>query len=201
MPAQTVIRGKAAVVSVKSSGGSTPGELTPPVPSVDWSKYNAEGPPSPAFSVGSTFLNSATSATQMRPQVIKVTGSGTPKSKLSEIFDDEPPQTLIGRESRQNSAGRESGQTLVGCESRQTVRTRESVAITLIEDTPSLEQGPFSDPPARAAGHTRDGSLSAVIEEATKKAQSDVRGGLGLKRDGSPKRNQSPFGDEHATDP
>jgi protein OPY2 len=169
VPAQTVIRGKAAVVSVKSSGANTPADMTPPVPHVDWNKYNPRGaPPSPAFSVGSTFLNNATSASQMKPQVVKVASSGTGKSKLSHTLDDD-----------------DSRRTLVS--------GRDSVAITLIEDTPPVEQGPFIDPPARAPGHTRDGSLSAVIEEATKKAQDDVRGGLGLKRE------SSPFGDEHST--
>lgn len=170
VPAQTVIRGKAAVVSVKSSGANTPAEMTPPVPHVDWNKYNPRGaPPSPAFSVGSTFLNNATSASQMKPQVVRVANSGPSKSKPSPTLDDD-----------------DSRRTLVG--------GRDSVAITLIEDTPPVEQGPFVDPPARAPGHTRDGSLSAVIEEATKKAQDDVQGGLGLKRE------SSPFGDEHATD-
>jgi hypothetical protein len=170
VPAQTVIRGKAAVVSVSKSGGAnTPAEMTPPVPHVDWDKYNPRGaPPSPAFSVGSTFLNNASAATQLKPKEIRVASSGTGKSKLSHNFDDD-----------------DSRRTLVG---------RDSAAVTLIEDTPSLEQGPFVDPPARGASHTKEGSLSAVIEEATKKAQDDVRGGLGLKRDGSP------FGDEHATD-
>ena len=170
IPAQTVIRGKAAVVSVKSSGANTPADLTPPVPHLDWDKYNLRGaPPSPAFSVGSTFLNNATTATQSKPHVIRVASSGTGKSKLSHALgDDDSRQTLIDG--------------------------RDSVAITLIDDTPPVEQGPFVDPPARAAGHTRDGSLSAVIEEATKKTQDDIRGGLGLKRE------NSPFGDEHATD-
>lgn len=169
VPAQTVIRGKAAVVSVKSSGANTPAELTPPVPHVDWDKYSPRGAPaSPAFSVGSTFLNNATSATQVKPQVVSVASSGTGKSKLSYTTDDDY-----------------SRRTLVG--------GRDSVAITLIEDTPPVEQGPFEDPPARTASHTRDGSLNAVIEEATRKAQDDVRGGLGIKRE------SSPFGDEHAT--
>ena len=145
------------------------GDLTPPVRRFDWGKYNSRGAPaSPAFSVGSTFLNSATAASQMKPQVVRVASAATTKSKLS-----------------QNSDDNESKRTLVG---------RESIAFTIIEDTPSLEQGPFVDPPERAAGHTRDGSLSAVIEEATKKAQDEPRAGLGLKRQGSP------FGDEHATD-
>jgi hypothetical protein len=45
LPAQTVVRGKAAVVSVKSTGSSpaeTPGSETPPVPSID-SKHSNKG--------------------------------------------------------------------------------------------------------------------------------------------------------------
>jgi len=74
IPAQTVIRGKAAVVSVKSNGANSPGDMTPPVPSVDYSKYGSgtARPPSAAFSVGSTFLNSASAATQVKPQVISM---------------------------------------------------------------------------------------------------------------------------------
>jgi len=60
--AANVVRlGKAAVVTVKGgpSAVSTP-QLgnPPPVPSVDFSQYDKDAvPPSPAFSVGSTFLN------------------------------------------------------------------------------------------------------------------------------------------------
>jgi len=172
VPAQTVIRGKAAVVSVKSAGGNSPGELTPPVPSVDYDKYR-RGPPSPAFSVGSTFLNSASAATQMRPQVVRV-HSG-PKSKSSQ-------QSLSRLEHESDDTS-----------SSKTVMGRDSNAITIIDDTPTVEQGPFSDPPARSSGHKKNGSLSAVIEEATKKAHGDVRAGLGLKR------GATPFGDEHET--
>jgi hypothetical protein len=74
IPAQTVIRGKAAVVSVRSNGANSPGDMTPPVPSVDYSKYQSgiDRPHSAAFSVGSTFLNSASAATQVKPQVISM---------------------------------------------------------------------------------------------------------------------------------
>jgi hypothetical protein len=83
IPAQTVIRGKAAVVSVRSTAGLSSGEQTPPVPSVDFDRFK-NGPPSPAFSVGSTFLNSASAATQARPSVIKIAISpGGIKSKTS----------------------------------------------------------------------------------------------------------------------
>jgi len=154
VPAQTVIRGKAAVVSVKHNGAGSGGELTPPIPSIDFSKYGAQGPPSPAFSVGSTFLNSASAATQMRPQVVRVA------SGLKKNTDDASPRSSAPRDSN---------------------------AITIIDDTPNLEQGPFSDPPkSRLASNS---SLSAVIEEAEKKAAS--------KRGSGGSKNKTPFGDEH----
>ncbi|KAK8245115.1 hypothetical protein HDK77DRAFT_244746 [Phyllosticta capitalensis] len=47
LPAQTIVRGKAAVVSVKSSNTSspspTPGSTTPPVPAIDYGKLEEEG--------------------------------------------------------------------------------------------------------------------------------------------------------------
>jgi hypothetical protein len=158
VPAQTVIRGKAAVVSVKSNGASS-GEMTPPVPSVDWNRY-ASGPPSPAFSVGSTFLNSASAATQARPQVVRV-GSAPKKSNANLLADGAPS----------------AGHSLLG---------RDSNAITIIDDTPTLDQGPFSD-------RQSNNSLSAVIEEATKVNNKNTVGGLYK----LPKKTNTPFGDEN----
>lgn len=170
VPAQTVIRGKAAVVSVKSNSANTPSDLTPPVPSVDYGKYGIGSPPSPAFSVGSTFLNSASlnsasAATQVRPQVVRVASGSKTKSSQSSVSEE-------------------------GFSRRRSLDC-DSTAITIIDDTPNMEQGPFSDPPQRR--QPSSGSLSAVIEEATKRAHGDVRAGLGLKREGTP------FGDEHET--
>ncbi|KAI9740928.1 MAG: hypothetical protein M1818_004534 [Claussenomyces sp. TS43310] len=163
---QTVIRGKAAVVSVKTAGSNSPGALTPPVPSIDYDKYTAHGPPSPAFSVGSTFLNSASAATAVRPNLVRL-ASGT-KSKPR---DDNVP----GNNESQSNLG------------------RDSTAITIIEDTPAMEQGEFSHPTTQASAQKKksSGNLSAVIEEATKRAHSDVQAGLGVKR------GFSPFGDEY----
>ncbi|TVY21735.1 Protein OPY2 [Lachnellula arida] len=158
VPAQTMIRGKAAVVSVKTNGGGTPGELTPPVPSVDYDKYGIGGPPSPAFSVGSTFLNNASAATQVRPQVVRVE-SGPKKTP-------------------QNSAP-ENDVSVHG-----SLLPRDSHAITIIDDTPTMEQGPFKDPPL--SRQKSNSSLSAVIEEATRKSKAN-----GVERKGSP------FGDEN----
>jgi hypothetical protein len=155
LPAQTVIRGKAAVVSVTKGAGS-PGDLTPPVPSVNYSKYSSNPPPSPAFSVGSTFLTNASAATQMRPRLVD---NGSQKKQDSSDDDTSSHESLLD--------------------------LRESTAFTIIDDTPTIEQGPFSDPVEPL--HKSNSSLSAIIEEATKRAQggSTVIGG------------NTPFGDEH----
>jgi hypothetical protein len=162
IPAQTVIRGKPALVSVKSNGANSSGELTPPVPNVDYGRYGPGGPPSPAFSVGSTFLNNANTATQMRPQVVRVVSGPNKKRSTSEIVSEDEVA------------------------SRRSLLPRDSNTITIIDDTPVLEQGPFRDPSDRH--HESSSTLSAVIEEVTKKAQG---GGPG------PKKDSTPFGDEH----
>ncbi|CZR59781.1 related to OPY2 protein [Phialocephala subalpina] len=162
VPAQTVIRGKPALVSVKSNGNSSTGDLTPPVPSVDYSRYGPQGPPSPAFSVGSTFLNNASTATAttIRPQVIRVVSAPKKVSPTNSIAEE-------GRSPLRSPLGRDSN------------------AITIIDDTPSLEQGPFSDNPAHRPNS--NSTLSAVIEEAqAKKAKRESRQSPG-----------TPFGDEN----
>jgi protein OPY2 len=162
VPAQTVIRGKAAVVSVKSAGGGTPGDLTPPVPNVDYGRYGINGPASPAFSVGSTFLNSASAATQMKPQVVRV-ASGQKKDPVQSSEDESDPH--------------------------RSLLPRDSNAITIIDDTPNVEQGPFSD--KQELRHQSGKSLSDVIEEATKKAQGNEQGSQDQKKE------KTPFGDEN----
>ena len=159
VPAQTVIRGKPALVSVKSNGASSSGELTPPVPSINYDKYGANGPPSPAFSVGSTFLNNANTATQVRPQVVRLISGPNKKRSTSDLLSEDEVA------------------------SHRSFVPRDSNAITIIDDTPAIEQGPFRDQPD--GRHASSGTLSAVIEEATKKAQ------VGIQKEGTP------FGDEH----
>jgi len=98
----------------------------------------------------------------MKPQVVRV-ASGLKKSRSQDApSDDEatPHQILL---------------------------LRDSTAVTIIDDTPNLEQGPFGDPPKH---HQSNSSLSAVIEEAEKKAASS-QGTQGTSKD------KTPFGDEH----
>jgi hypothetical protein len=170
VPAQTVIRGKAAVVSVKHNGG-TSGEVTPPVPSVDFSRFGDQGAPSsPAFSVGSTFLNNATTATQVKARSIKTIGSNpTLKTPKVVVTDEDAPKA----------------------DAPKADATRDSHAVTIIDDTPSLEQGPFSDPIPASHNNISTTSLSAVIEEATRKSQAEESAR-------ADKEEGTPFGDEHA---
>lgn len=173
-PAQTGMRAKPAMVSVKSGlSGSTSGSATPPVPSVDFEKY-APGlrPPSPTgstFSVGSTFLNnvSAHTATPARAMVVRVGSVKKVNTKAKSVTEEPMPSPPT------------------------TARPRDSDSTTIIVDSPSPDQGPFSDPPPSVLAAQSTTSLSAVIEEATRRAS---------QRDSSPKdREKSPFGDEHAT--
>lgn len=162
-PAQTGMRAKAAMVSVKSMGSSNSAEglAAPPVPAIDLKKYTNKDPSSPAdstFSVGSTFLNNASSAntaTAVRAQVVRVGSSLNPSSTSSvksTAEDMSDPQTPI-------------------------------------TSPPREEQSPFRDPPA-ASRRSSSQTLSAVIEEATKRAS---------QRPSTADRAKSPFGDEHAT--
>lgn len=175
-PAQTGMRAKPAMVSVRSAhSNNSTGASTPPVPAVDYEKYNLmPRPPSPAnstFSVGSTFLNNASTATATpaRAMVVRV-------GSVKKVGANRPPKPTAA-DADSVTSPTVSGSTV-----------RDSSAATLIIDS---EQSPFSDPPKSAAQSTT--SLSAVIEEATRRAS---------QRDStlpSKERERSPFGDEHAT--
>lgn len=176
---QTGMRAKPEMVSVRSKGSGGSGANTPPVPNVDYDKYNNLQPPSPAastFSVGSTFLNNASAATALaaRPQMIRVGSGNTASSK----------KVLAGK-SHLGEVSTPPGQSSLGT-------FRESQTGTLLDDSPTSSQGPFSDPPELRSQRSNT-SLSAVIEEATRRASS--RALTGQLKD----RERSPFGDENAT--
>lgn len=173
---QTGLRAKPEVVSVRTINSKCSGGSTPPVPSVDYEKYSGLRPPSPTgstFSVGSTFLNNASAHTAMpvRAQVVRV-GSG--HSKQINVNKPRTPE--------------EASTPL-----RETSTIRESTAETIIDDSPSPDQGPFSDPPEGRGHHRSTTSLSAVIEDATRRASQRTS------TIPSKSRERSPFGDEHAT--
>ncbi|KAH6986030.1 hypothetical protein BGZ61DRAFT_493642 [Ilyonectria robusta] len=182
VPAQTGMRAKPTVVSVKSTGNSSLEVNTPPVPTIDFQRFGSGRPKSgaSAFSVGSTFLNSANTATQARAQVVKVVG--LKKIDIAPKSDTDSSTTLsLPAQSRPTTPGGNP--------------TRDSSAITIIDDSPSVDQGPFSDPPDRSTpqkSSTTPG-LGAVMEDSAGETdRSSERGS-------SQRRDSSPFGDQHAT--
>lgn len=154
IPAQTGIRGKAAMVSVRSNPSADSQTM---VPSLDYAKYNDAGLPSPAFSVGSTFISHASAARRSRARFVR----------NSRSMGDDDDSTEI----ESNSRG--------------------SRTMTFLDDNISIDdfQSPIKHGGFYNSLNTRSsiGSLSAVIEDATRKAALC-----------SPSRRPTtPFGDEH----
>jgi len=166
------------MVSVKSaSSNNSGGSATPPVPSVNYEKYTGFRPPSPTnsrnstFSVGSTFLNTATPARAMVVRVGSVKKVNTVKPKTSDSSATSPSTT--------SSAGRDSNMG------------------TIIIDSPAVDQGPFADPaspPVNRSSTHSIATLSAVIENSTRRPSDRTSDSPGSKN-----REKSPFSDEHAT--
>lgn len=168
-PAQTGMRAKPTVVSVKSAGASAPS--TPPVPSIDFERFGVPGRPDSTasdFSVGSTYLNNANTATHGRAQVVKL-GSSLKKVDIAGRSDASASLTSLASSSSKSSS---------------------HIPVT---KSPSSDQGPFSDPPERKNGISTP-TLGPVAEEAE-----ESRGTDRMTRPGSGDRGRSPFGDEHAT--
>ncbi|KAG6016845.1 hypothetical protein E4U43_002971 [Claviceps pusilla] len=176
-PAQTGMRAKPTVVSVKSVAASAPN--TPPVPSINFEKVGSPSRPESTaseYTVGSAYLNNANPATQGRPQVVKLGGSGLKKVDIA------------GR-----SDASASSASLVSASSSKSSLPDNATA----SKASSTDQGPFSDPPERKSGGgicSSTPTLVSVAEEAEER-----RGAEKDKRPGSGDRERSPFGDEHAT--
>lgn len=172
-PAQTGMRAKPTVVSVKSAGASAPG--TPPVPSIDFGRFGGPARPDSTaseFSVSSTYLNNANTATHGRAQVVKL-GSGLKKVDIAAKSDASVSST-----------------SLVSSSSKSSSHANPTAPKSPPGDG---DQGPFSDPPGRKNGISVP-SLGSVVEEAEER-----RGADKAQRPGSVDRGRSPFGDEHAT--
>ncbi|KAI0390456.1 hypothetical protein F5Y17DRAFT_63114 [Xylariaceae sp. FL0594] len=197
VPAQKGNFLKPSIVSVKSRAASTNSDdSAPPVPSINLEKYE-KPPPSPAFSIGSTFFKnaSASTATSVRPQVVRV-GSGPKTVDIRGSPAKSPSSTLVNTPIAELECPESTPVSRQGGSPYS--QDRHSAAVTLIEeeDTPtSVDQGPFSDPPlAKGPGGRRNSSLSAVIEESTRRAsQIDPH-----RHSSAANRNRSPFGDENA---
>ncbi|KAI5927069.1 hypothetical protein F4810DRAFT_707020 [Camillea tinctor] len=171
MPAQKGNFLKPSIVSVKSrAASSNSGDSTPPVPAVDYDKYekNEKPPPSPTFSIGATFFKNANAATApvVRPQIVRVGSQRSKASTPTVVVDSEGSSSPLEQvpEARKEDVSRD-------------------------DDTEKPLQSPFSDPPPK--GHEKNDSLSEAIRESTRRAS-----GIPTPRRSS--RDASPFGDENA---
>ncbi|KAK6076070.1 Protein OPY2 [Seiridium cupressi] len=183
MPAQKGTLLKPSLVSVKSKGASS-GSSTPPVPAVDFGKYD-QPPASPAFSIGATFFKnaSASTATAVRPQMVRLGSSNGVKTV--DVKKTSPTVSITESEP----------EPLVEVNDAVPVRDSMAPTATAINGTPKQEQSPFSDPPKpKTSGHKSSNSLGAIISEATQRAAVGSR----TSSTSSKIRDSSPFGDEHA---
>lgn len=174
-PASTGMRAKPTMVSVRTNGSNGSGGHTPPVPEIDFEKFGNGRPKSGAstFSVGSTFLNTAT---QARAQVVKV-GGGLKKVEIPAKSGSTTPDGASTKEPADSSSA--------------------------ITPPPAVlvNGSPFNDPPEGASTPGTPGlksvstpTLGAVMEDdGEEKPNRDSR------RPTSTERGSSPFGDEHAT--
>ena len=182
-PASTGLRAKPTMVSVRSAGGSS-SENMPPVPSINFEKFGNGRPKSGAstFSVGSTFLNTAT---QARTQVIKV-GGGLKKVEIAAKSDA--------------NSSKSAETTAAPVAAANGGATSESTP-TLVISPPTLtiNDSPFSDPPESpdtpGLKAVSTPTLGAVVEDDGEDDKDDKKS----KRPTSTDRGPSPFGDEHAT--
>jgi protein OPY2 len=183
MPAQKGTLLKPSLVSVKSKGASS-GSSTPPVPQVDYDKYD-QPLPSPAFSIGATFFKNASTstATAVRPQLVSLGSSNG--AKTVDVKRKSPTVSVTETEHELSAQTGDSN----------AIRESDVAVATPINGSPKEAQSPFSDPPkTRGSKHKSSNSLSAIISEATQRAASGSR----TSSTSSKIRDSSPFGDEHA---
>lgn len=171
-PAQTGMRAKAAMVSVKSTGSGSSEGSVPPVPAVDKSRFNGPEPASPSgstFSIGSTFMNNAKSATAVRAQVVRV-GSNLKQSSTPSSVNTARANAADNTDDEQDGV---------------TARSGLSTPSTLPPPRDE-QQSPFRDPSPSPPSAARGSGLSTVAESARRQSQ-------------GPPRGVSPFSDHHAT--
>lgn len=188
-PAQSGMRLKPTMVSVKSVGSNGSGDSTPPVPTINLERFgdNRRDSEASTFSVGSTFLNTAT---QARAHIVKV-GSGLKKVEIGSRSETSSSKSTI---SNPHAVEKDTDEPSAGSALAHNRASASSASTT----TPA-DQGPFSDPPETATPLTMKSTstptLGAVIEAEPEEEQ--------LAASSTPQRSvqraTSPFSDEHAT--
>ncbi|KAK2809040.1 hypothetical protein FQN50_004093 [Emmonsiellopsis sp. PD_5] len=214
VPAQQALRGKAAVVSVKSGANSpmdTPRDSTvstpavPPITASQIDKANAVAAKVDNANSGNKFSGSIV-ARSMVARPINVTKS--PRSKPSTISEGEEsnnPKITVSRapsESDVDSLAPDSRGRLTASKtssndnpsddeatSKAQRRSDQSATTTVIEDSPAAKQSPFDD---SHSSRKNEIQASTIPEEGENSSSKPHR---------SSQRSMSPFGDENEVKP
>lgn len=168
---------KPSLVSVKSRTGSEKSGDAPPVPEVNYEKYD-KPPPSPAFSIGATFFKNASASTAQtaRPQMVRV-GSNGPKEV--EVKPKSSQASPAPSDTNSEKTTPPQGDDKTGSEAATTAHGAPATA----------SQSPFVDPPSTPSSSTSTRENNHVRHIST--------GDLGRPKP-EPVRDASPFGDQHA---
>ncbi|KAI9845199.1 MAG: hypothetical protein M1838_001839 [Thelocarpon superellum] len=182
---QKGIRGKAAVVSVKSSNQNSPDSTpppTPPLPALNHEKYgpihlsisgatspdHLLAPPSPAFSVGSTLMNgTANTAKAVTARPVMVSKSKNILSTTTEQTNLNNPYTAS---SYRDTLPRMSVATTASSSSRHSRARRTDKNLSVFDDISSDEE-----PGTRARKSWREekrASQNTITEESERAKQS-----------------------------
>lgn len=210
MPATTVMRVRPNMVSVKTNGSSPVDSQSGIATPVAFSERDfAEGRQPQVLIPGSSGPVSSASgslhsnASFGRPTPVTIVKNGKGRFPVRNVSDastarsDGGPKRPAVSSPLANATDDSSDE-----EEDSHARARKSLlnpnresSATTIQDTPDSMQGPFADSAGatpRAQKRETSGGLSAVIEEATRRASRvPTHNGLGG-------RESSPFGDEHA---
>jgi len=188
-PAQSGMRLKPTMVSVKTVGSNSSGDSTPPVPTINLERFGDNRRDSEAsnFSVGSTFLNTAT---QARAHIVKV-GSGLKKVEIGSKSDASSSKSTI---SNPHAVEKDTDEPSAG-----SALAHNRAAASPASTTTPTDPSPFSDPPETATPLTLRSTNSPMLGPVIEAEPEEEQRAANATPQRSFQRATSPFSDEHAT--
>lgn len=224
IPAQQAMRGRAAVVSVHlnansrdTSSARTEAPAVPAITAAQLSKARTVTPCNSSIVARSVIARpvnvTRSTSTKKSPTVSDggITDSSltlppiTPHKLTLSTFDDSSDE----EEEKKDEAGKQKIGVVEGMRADRVDATRRSAALTLIEDSPAANQGPFADTHqvhlSRPAGSSqavssgRTGKPNSVLEDSI--LGRSPSGVSHLHSDTTTLRAESPFSDVHELKP
>jgi len=225
IPAQQAMRGRAAVVSVHLNANSrdpssarTEAPAVPAITAAQLSKARTVAPCNSSIVARSVVARpvNVTRSTSTKTKSPTVSDGGITDSSLTlhpitshkltlSTFDDSSDE----EEEKKDEAGKQKNGVVEGMRADRVDTTRRSAALTLIEDSPAANQGPFADThqvhlsrPAgsnQAVSSGRTGKPNSVLEDSV--LDLSPSGVSHMHSDTTTLRAESPFSDIHELKP